>query len=96
MKPACFKDFEDTGERFLLDISELEDTRIKVAGIYCLFAPVELVRAAGAIPVSLCGKKEKPIADAERTLPRICARSLNPAMAMPLPIHARFFRQPIF
>jgi len=69
LKPACFKDFEDTGERFLLDISELEDTKKKVAGIYCLFAPVELVRAAGAIPVSLCGKKEKPIADAERTLP---------------------------
>ena len=40
-----------------------------MAGIYCLFAPVELVRAAGAIPVSLCGKKEKPIPDAERTLP---------------------------
>ncbi len=40
-----------------------------MAGIYCLFAPVELVRAAGAIPVSLCGKKEKPIAEAERTLP---------------------------
>ena len=57
------------GERFLLDISELEDMGTKVAGIYCLFAPVELVRAAGAIPVSLCGKKEKPIADAERILP---------------------------
>ncbi len=40
-----------------------------MAGIYCLFAPVEIVRAAGAIPVSLCGKREKPIADAERTLP---------------------------
>ena len=68
MKPASFKHFEDTGERFLLDVSDLEGTK-KVAGIYCLFAPVELVRAAGAIPVSLCGKKEKPIPDAERTLP---------------------------
>ena len=47
----------------------MQDTGTKVAGIYCLFAPAELVRAAGAIPVSLCGKKEKPIADAERTLP---------------------------
>ncbi len=42
---------------------------MKVAGVYCLLAPVELIRAAGAIPVSLCGKKEKPIADAERVLP---------------------------
>ncbi|MCL5406641.1 MAG: 2-hydroxyacyl-CoA dehydratase family protein [Deltaproteobacteria bacterium] len=61
--------FENAGERFLLDISELQDNGRKVAGIYCLFAPVEIVRAAGAIPVSLCGKKEKPIADAEKTLP---------------------------
>jgi benzoyl-CoA reductase/2-hydroxyglutaryl-CoA dehydratase subunit BcrC/BadD/HgdB len=68
LKPAGLKHFEDTGERFLLDVSNLEGTK-KVAGIYCLFAPVELVRAAGAIPVSLCGKKEKPIPDAERTLP---------------------------
>lgn len=69
MKPDCLKQFENMGERFLLDISELKDSGKKVAGIYCLFAPVEIVRAAGAIPVSLCGKKEKPIADAERTLP---------------------------
>lgn len=69
MKPNCFTHFEKSGERFLLDISDLEDAGTKVAGIYCLFAPVELVRAAGAIPVSLCGKKEKPIAEAERTLP---------------------------
>jgi benzoyl-CoA reductase/2-hydroxyglutaryl-CoA dehydratase subunit BcrC/BadD/HgdB len=69
LKPDCLTQFEESGERFLLDISELEDTGTKVAGIYCLFAPVELVRAAGAIPVSLCGKREKPIAEAERTLP---------------------------
>jgi benzoyl-CoA reductase/2-hydroxyglutaryl-CoA dehydratase subunit BcrC/BadD/HgdB len=69
LKPNCFEQFQDTGERFLLDVSELQDKGEKVAGIYCLFAPVEIVRAAGAIPVSLCGKKEKPIADAERTLP---------------------------
>ncbi len=69
MKPDCFKKFENAGERFLLDLSELEDAERKVAGVYCLFAPAEIVRAAGAIPVSLCGKKEKPIAEAERTLP---------------------------
>ena len=69
MKPNCFEQFQNTGERFLLDVSELQDKGKKVAGIYCLFAPVEIVRAAGAIPISLCGKKEKPIADAERTLP---------------------------
>ncbi len=69
LKPDCFGQFQNAGERFLIDLCELQDTGKKVAGIYCLFAPVEIVRAAGAIPVSLCGKREKPIADAERTLP---------------------------
>lgn len=69
MKPECLDDFENAGDRFLLDISQLEDTGIKVAGVYCLLAPVELIRAAGATPLSLCGKKQKPIADAERVLP---------------------------
>ncbi|MDR3567781.1 MAG: double-cubane-cluster-containing anaerobic reductase [Syntrophobacteraceae bacterium] len=69
LKPDCMEKFQTAGERFLLDISELQDKGRKVAGIYCLFAPVEIVRAAGAIPVSLCGKKEKPIVDAEKILP---------------------------
>ena len=69
LKPDCFEKFQNAGERFLLEASELQDQGKKVAGVYCLFAPVEIVRAAGAIPVSLCGKKEKPIPDAEKTLP---------------------------
>ncbi|MCE5334067.1 MAG: 2-hydroxyacyl-CoA dehydratase family protein [Desulfobacteraceae bacterium] len=69
MKPESLEQFEKTGDRFLLDMAELEESGTKVAGLYCLFAPVEIVRAAGAIPVSLCGKKEKPIAEAERILP---------------------------
>jgi benzoyl-CoA reductase/2-hydroxyglutaryl-CoA dehydratase subunit BcrC/BadD/HgdB len=48
LKPECLKDFENAGERFLLDISELEDSGVKVAGVYCLLAPVELIRAGEA------------------------------------------------
>jgi benzoyl-CoA reductase/2-hydroxyglutaryl-CoA dehydratase subunit BcrC/BadD/HgdB len=55
LKPDCLEKFQNAGERFLIDISELQDAGKKVAGTYCLFAPVEIVRAAGAIPVSLCG-----------------------------------------
>ncbi len=63
------KEFERAGELSLLNLAEHKETGAKVAGVYCLFAPTELVRAAGAIPVSLCGKKEAPIAAAEKTLP---------------------------
>lgn len=63
------KEFERAGELSLLNLADHKETGGKVAGVYCLFAPTELVRAAGAIPVSLCGKKEAPIAAAEKTLP---------------------------
>lgn len=41
----------------------------KIAGIYCIFAPSELIRAAGAVPVGLCGKQQAPIPAAEEVLP---------------------------
>lgn len=43
---------------------------LKVVGAYCTYFPQELVVAAGAVPVSLCGTKEDPIAAAEEHLPR--------------------------
>jgi len=60
-------------ETFLLDVESLQEDGAKVAGLYCTFAPTELVRAAGAIPVGLCGKKQAPIPAAEKVLPtRLC------------------------
>ncbi|GKT10235.1 double-cubane-cluster-containing anaerobic reductase [Desulforhabdus sp. TSK] len=69
MRPEIMKEFERAGELSLLNLAEHKESGGKVAGVYCLFAPTELVRAAGAIPVSLCGKKEAPISAAEKTLP---------------------------
>jgi benzoyl-CoA reductase/2-hydroxyglutaryl-CoA dehydratase subunit BcrC/BadD/HgdB len=61
--------FEGLGERFLADVETFRDGGGKVVGIYCTFAPTEFVRAAGAVPVGLCGKRQDPIAAAERDLP---------------------------
>ena len=69
VRPNIMIEIERASERSLLGLAEHKESGGKVAGVYCLFAPTELVRAAGAIPVSLCGKKEAPIAAAERTLP---------------------------
>ncbi|WP_300670995.1 double-cubane-cluster-containing anaerobic reductase [Desulfoluna sp.] len=66
---AALKPFSLLSELCQGDLAEAPENGIKVAGIYCVFAPEELVRAAGMIPVSLCGKSEKPIATAETELP---------------------------
>lgn len=61
--------FAALGEGCLLEMAEAQEKGIGVVGLFCLFAPEELIRAAGLIPVSLCGKKEDPIAAAEVDLP---------------------------
>jgi hypothetical protein len=40
-----------------------------IVGIMCEYTPRELIIAAGAVPVCLCGGSEKTIADAEHDLP---------------------------
>jgi benzoyl-CoA reductase/2-hydroxyglutaryl-CoA dehydratase subunit BcrC/BadD/HgdB len=54
----------------LMRVKESKENGRKVVGIYCTYCPQELILAAGAIPVGLCGTKEEPIAAAEEILPR--------------------------
>ncbi|GAB6058519.1 double-cubane-cluster-containing anaerobic reductase [Desulfonatronum parangueonense] len=68
-KPQCFPRFENWAEKSLLDLDTARREGVKIAGAFCTYAPLELVRAAGAVPVSLCGKKQDPIPAAEKHLP---------------------------
>lgn len=43
---------------------------MKVVGTYCTYCPEELILAAGAVPIGLCGTVETPIPAAEEVLPR--------------------------
>ncbi len=65
----AIKPFERLSELCLAYLAEAPEHGIKVAGIYCTFAPEAMVRAAGMMTVSLCGKDERPISAAERDLP---------------------------
>ena len=53
-----------------IQVKELKEAGVPVVGTYCTYTPWELIRAAGGIAVSLCSTSEKPIAAAERHLPR--------------------------
>lgn len=68
-KAPTLAKFASPVDRFHLELEPLKEAGVKLAGIYCVFAPVELVRAAGAVCVGLCGKKQAPIPEAERVLP---------------------------
>jgi benzoyl-CoA reductase/2-hydroxyglutaryl-CoA dehydratase subunit BcrC/BadD/HgdB len=68
--PELFNEFSEARRKGFIEVKELKDKGKKVVGTYCVFTPDELVLAAGAVPVSLCGMSEEPIAEAERHLPR--------------------------
>ena len=62
--------FSQATEWAALDFRNAKESGLKVFGLYCGYAPAELVRAAGAVPVSLCGDAESAIPAAEVDLPR--------------------------
>jgi benzoyl-CoA reductase/2-hydroxyglutaryl-CoA dehydratase subunit BcrC/BadD/HgdB len=63
-------EFEERALQARVEFKELKDHGRKVVGLYCSYVPGELVWAAGAIPVSLCGSREQAFDVAERDLPR--------------------------
>lgn len=70
MRPQMMKIFENMRDDNALSVQNAKDNGLKVVGMFCAYSPQELVLAAGALPVSLCGTKQEPIAAAEKILPR--------------------------
>jgi len=68
--PANFESYPDARKGGFLRMKELKDNGAKVVGMFCSFVPVELIYAAGALPVGLCSFTEEPIPAAEAHLPR--------------------------
>lgn len=69
-KAGTFSEIEKLRERNILAVKEAREKGLRVVGTYCLYSPVEMVVAAGAIPVMLCGTSQNPVPAAEKVLPR--------------------------
>lgn len=70
MRPKIMEKVEELRGINAVKIKEASESGKKIVGSYCVFSPHEIVMAADAIPVTLCGTKEEPIEDAEKHLPR--------------------------
>ncbi|GAU08634.1 double-cubane-cluster-containing anaerobic reductase [Desulfoplanes formicivorans] len=68
-KPKSFDTLATYKSRSLPLIDEAKEHGTKIGGLFCVYAPTELMYAAGVIPVGLCGKNQDPIPAAERNLP---------------------------
>ncbi|MGE4298055.1 MAG: double-cubane-cluster-containing anaerobic reductase [Desulfovibrionaceae bacterium] len=61
--------FKSMPEKSIAALDAARESGTLVVGVYCIYAPGELIRACGAVPVGLCGKRQKPIQAAEEHLP---------------------------
>lgn len=70
MRPESMKIFDELRNLNVLTVQNAKREGEKVVGCYCTYTPQELILAAGAYPVTLCGTRQDPIPAAERDLPR--------------------------
>ena len=70
MTYSSIERFKDVTDRNVLALQEAKQAGVKVVGQYCIYSPLEIALAAGAVPVSLCGTKNDSIPPAESILPR--------------------------
>ncbi|MGA2933876.1 MAG: double-cubane-cluster-containing anaerobic reductase [Methanomicrobiales archaeon] len=65
--------FQDSYELRIAQLKEERGKGIKIVGTFCLYVPDEIIFAAGADRIVLCGGKADTISVAEQSLPRnIC------------------------
>lgn len=70
LKPLIDDEFAgEASKRALQYIQDKRSTGMPVAGLYCGYAPMELIRAVGAVPAILCAFSNKTIPAAETVLP---------------------------
>jgi benzoyl-CoA reductase/2-hydroxyglutaryl-CoA dehydratase subunit BcrC/BadD/HgdB len=70
MRPELLDEIATLKETNIIALKEYKERGGHAVGAYCLYSPIELVMAAGAFPISLCGTSENPIPAAEKVLPR--------------------------
>ena len=68
--PENFESYEEARREGFLKVKALKEKGTPVVGIFCTYTPIELIHAAGAVAVSLCGTSDEPIQEAEKYLPK--------------------------
>lgn len=68
--PKMFDEFNEARRNSFIKVKEYKDAGEHIVGTFCTFTPMEVIYAAGAHPISLCGMSDETIPAAERDLPK--------------------------
>ena len=67
--PRTFEGYQEARKNGFLKVKDFKDNGGKLVGYLCTYAPLEIVDAAGASAVGLCGTSDEVIPAAEEVLP---------------------------
>lgn len=68
--PENFDQYQEARRDGFLKVKALKEEGKRIVGIFCTYTPIELIYAADAVAIGLCGTSEEPIPHAERDLPK--------------------------
>ncbi|MBR0252229.1 MAG: 2-hydroxyacyl-CoA dehydratase, partial [Synergistaceae bacterium] len=89
--PKNFESFNDARKKSFMALYEAKQRGKKVIGVFCSYTPIEIVYAAGAISVGLCGKSEQGIPEAETVLPKTLCPLIKASYGMAMTDQCPFF-----
>ena len=67
--PRTFEEFNEQRKAHFIAVKDFKQAGNRIVGYLCSYTPLEIIDAAGASSVALCGTSDEVIADAERVLP---------------------------
>ena len=68
--PTNFEEFADARKGAFMKVKDFKENGGNLVGVLCSYTPVELIEAAGAVAIGLCGTSNETVADAEEVLPK--------------------------
>ena len=89
--PKNFETYDEKKKAAFMELYEAKQRGKRVVGIFCSYTPVELINAAGAVSVALCGKGEQGIAEAETRLPKTLCPLIKASYGLALTDQCPFF-----
>ena len=89
--PKNFESYDEKRRNAFLALYEEKKKGKKVVGTFCSYTPTELIHAAGAIPVGLCGNSEQGILEAETRLPKALCPLIKSSYGLAMTDQCPFF-----
>lgn len=67
--PRTFEEFNEQRKAAFIRVKDYKQAGNRLVGFLCSYTPLEIIDAAGASSVALCGTSDEVIPEAEKVLP---------------------------